>query len=169
MANKKITITKKMAALRMLDHNGSPSEVAKAYGVSRVAIYNWKKELWDRYKEEVKDLDDYSITLESKKLLLKQGTAELTEKTIKLFEMAVDFFLNDPEQFLKLTGKDKVSLLNTIMPYVVEKKGVINPDDIKKGDTHNNFFGNILNQIKNGDNEDSIRRNIETATVSQDS
>lgn len=167
---KKASRLQVMNILRYLEQTGNVKETAKKFGVSRTAIYKWKEQYEEEYRETKNDIDEYSITVEAQKMILKKGTLDLTEKTITLFESIVDHFIEFPENLEKVSARDKVNLLNVILPYVLEKKGTLPPSQLPgKGETNtqNNFFMNIIQQMKDGDSEDNIRRNIEAITTTQ--
>lgn len=173
MAKKRKEFTKLeiLNVLRYLEQCGSVIETAQKYDISRTIVYKWKKVYADDYEATKNDIQEHSLTVEAQKMIMKSGTAKLTQQTLNLYDNIISYFSEDFEQkFINLDGKEQIALLNTILPYVLEKKGVIPPKGPGEGEqnnTQNNFFLNIIKQLKDGDSEDEIHRNIKTITGTQ--
>lgn len=158
----------KMAALKVMDEMNNVGEAAKELGLHRTTLFKWKRLYWEDYLAQKEQVDNNMATVQAKKMALFGGTERLTDKSCKLFETAIDFFLQD-DNFEKLGGKDKVQLINVILPYVLERRVVSGV----KGNTpkqQNNFFQNIFNQAMNNgnsNNQNSDNGNIPTFTISE--
>lgn len=176
MAKKRHTRTQIMSAIRFFEQTGNATETAKKYNISRPTLYKWKEKYKQEYKERKTDIEDHALTVEAKKLILKEGTADLTEKTIDLYKQLLHYFLNPEdttvsENIKNLKNSDKIFFIDKLLPYVLEKKGTLPPPDPKGPQTNNqyNFFMNLIQKIQDGNNKDEIQRNIETVTVSHNS
>jgi transposase-like protein len=139
----------KLAAMKVLEnHMGNMILASKDLGIHKTTLYSWKREFWEEYLETRDSVNANIMTVQAKQMLLFGGTQELTAKTTELFKMAVDYFM-DGHHFEALNSKEKVQLVNVIVPYILEKKVVMGV----KGQTpvqNNNFFQNIYQQIKQG-------------------
>ena len=143
----------KLLCLRVLDENNmSVSETSYQLGVSRVSLYKWKDELWEDYLAAKEEIADKMLTVQAKKLIMYEGTDKTVTNTQKLFDLGIEHLL-EAENFAMLENKEKIELLKTIAPYVLEKKVVAGVKD--NTPKTQNFYTNILNQLKENNNGSS--------------
>ena len=143
----------KLAALRALEQNDMKmSETAYELGISRPSLYKWKKELWEEYLATKEQVAEHSLTVQAKKLMMYEGTDKTVTNTQKLFDLGIEHLL-EAENFAMLENKEKIELLKTIAPYVLEKKVVAGVKD--NTPKTQNFYTNILNQLKENNNGSS--------------
>ena len=169
-SHKFFTIDEKLAAMKILVANEmNHYKTAQQLGISKVTMYKWSKQYLKEFRERQADIEENMVTVEAKKLMLYENTNKLSEKTIKLFELMINFFLDNEGTFDKLNDKDKVQLINVITPYVLEKKGVMGTFEPKPS-TQNNFFTNIINELKNrdGDNNSTNKRYSPATIITED-
>ena len=157
----------KLAAMKLIDeHEGQVSLAAKELGLHRTTLFKWKSQLWEEYLESKEEVNNHMATVQAKKMVLFGGTEKLTNKSAELFEQSVDYFMK-PENFDKLSGKDKVQLMYVILPYVLEKKAVAGVKENTPAQQAN-FFQSIHNYIKgNGEQSSNIPGNYPTITISE--
>lgn len=160
VSRNKYTKQEKLAAMKVIqDNGGSVLLAAKDLGVHKTTLFKWKAELWEEFLENRQEVNNHIITVEAKKMMLFAGTEKITNKSVQLYEKAVDYFLSDDEEgvsnFDKLPSKEKVQLVNVIAPYVMEKRNVLGVKDQSPAQ-NNNFFANIYYQLKNGNNGEYI-------------
>jgi predicted DNA-binding protein YlxM (UPF0122 family) len=146
-----------MAVLRMLEENDmNLSETAYEAGISRQALHGWKNDLWEEYEATKEQITDRMLTVQAKKLVMYEGTSKTVDDTKKLFDRGIEHF-NDPVNFESLENKEKIELLKTIAPYVLEKRV---QSGAKEPTRQTNFYTNILNQLKqsnDGINDNTIQ------------
>ncbi len=172
-AARKITvyysIEDKMAAMRVIEeHDMCVNKAAEAMGLHRTTLFKWKAELWEDYLEQKASVQDKMLTVQAKKLLLFAESDKLIEKSTGLFEKAIDFF-SEAGNFENLPAKEKVNLVNVILPYVLQKRVVLG---VKENTPvqQNNFFQNVYNDMKNsanGNNQNTNTGNPTEYTVSE--
>jgi len=152
----KYTITEKLNAMKIIeDSNGNVPIAAASLGLHKTTLYKWKAEYWEEYLDNKNNVTDNMLTIQAKKMMMFTESEQLIKKSANLFEKAIDFF-NDGENFEKLPAKEKVNLVNVILPYVIEKRNVMGV----KANTpaqQNNFFQNVFAQMRNGANNEYPR------------
>ena len=128
-------------------------------GVHKTTLFKWKAEFWEEFLENRQEVNNHIVTVEARKMMLFAGTEKITNKSVQLFEKALDYFLTDDAEgknnFEALPSKEKVQLVNVIAPYVMEKRAVLGVKD-QTPTQNNNFFATVYQQIKNGKNADYI-------------
>lgn len=170
----KYTKSEKLAAMKVIEANGGSVQLAaKELGLHKTTLFKWKAELWEEFLENRQEVNNHILTVEAKKMMIFAGTEKITNKSVQLYEKAVDYFLSEDEEgecnFNKLPSKEKVQLINVIAPYVMEKRTVLGVKN-QTPTQNNNFFANIYYQLKNGDNGEyqrTIQGNTETITISE--
>lgn len=144
--------TEKLAAMKILDNNNmNHTKTAQDLGVSRGIIYKWKEKYWDMYLEKREEVKNNMITTEAAKLVIFEESTETLNKTRHLFDKIVLDYIENPEKIDKASDRDKVNLMNVIIPYILQKRDVsgVREDTPKQ---QNNFFTQILQQAKTNQN-----------------
>jgi transposase-like protein len=160
VSRQKYTKQEKLAAMKVIESNGGSVILAsKELGVHKTTLFKWKAELWEEFLENRQEVNNHIVTVEARKMMLFAGTEKITNKSVQLYEKAIDFFLSDDDEgvcnFDKRPSKEKVQLVNVIAPYVMEKRAVLGVKDQTPAQ-NNNFFANIYYQLKNGQNGEYI-------------
>lgn len=120
--------TKKQAVIDLCARNGSAKEVAEAYGVSRVSLYKWTKQMLGEEqctvmpKKEVSQISDIEA-FEQRVAALKAEEAALNEKLFRahmeydILEKAAELLKKDMGINLKtLTNREKTVLIDALRP-----------------------------------------------------
>ena len=120
---------KKQAVVDLCSRSGSANEVAEKYGVSRCALYGWKKELLPERSTEAmprkkKDAESSSDTVESLKTeidALKEQAADLQQQVYRLqlekdvLEKAAEILKKDQGIRLEtLTNREKAMVIDAL-------------------------------------------------------
>ena len=143
------TYETKLAAMAVVEaHEFNVSAAAKELGIHKTTLYNWKAELWEDYIEQKTVVNDTSLTVQAKKMIMFTKSHELVGKSTKLFEQAIDFFTT-PEHFELLSNRDKITIVDVILPYVLEKRTTMGVKDASPVQ-QNNFFQTVYNQMRDG-------------------
>ncbi len=161
--NASYSLADKLAAMRVIEeHDMCVNEAAKSLGLHRTTLFKWKADCWEDYLEQKSSVQDNMLTVQAKKLLLFTESDKLVGKSTVLFEKAIDFF-SEADNFENLPAKEKVNLVNVILPYVLQKRVVLG---VKENTPvhQNNFFQNVYNDMKNsanGNNDAGYNKSIE--------
>ncbi|WP_340112967.1 hypothetical protein [Maribellus mangrovi] len=144
-------IEEKLRYLRVLESNDmNKSLTARQLNISRTALINYYKQYWNEYIEKRNQVNSNALEIESKKIMLSADLekariviAETCQKAIH--QMNTRLTIN-PE---RVKTNDLISYINTLLPYIADKKAVAGTKDSNdKSVSHTTFVQSLTQKIQ---------------------